>query len=57
MGMVDRNQLTSWGSLLMCRCNDDGGGGEAYHSDDDDYAMLRQPLSSDYNVIVEQEEE
>ena len=58
MGMVDRNQLTSWGSLLMCRCNDDDDDPEvAYHSDDNDYAMLRQPLSADYNVLVEQEEE
>jgi hypothetical protein len=57
--MVDRNQLTSWGSLLMCRCNDDDDVDPevAYHSDDNDYAMLRQPLSADYNVLVEQEEE
>lgn len=56
MLMVDRNQLTSWGSLLTCRCNDDADNDpQAIHYDD--YAMLRQPLSTEYNALIEEEEE
>jgi len=48
MMMVDRNRVTSWGSLLTCRFNDP--------EDEHDYTMLEQPLSTEYNVLVEEEE-